>query len=75
MANDAARREWVEHAAETLRQGGWSVTGNIIDWLEQYYDERPLAVKERKLDDREFKQILHRLLSRFRIKNGSAVSF
>ena len=74
MVDDAARRQWVEHAAETLRQGGWSVTSNIIDWLEQYYDERPLAVKQCELDDREFKQILHRLLSRFRIKNGSTVS-
>jgi hypothetical protein len=74
MADDAARREWVEHAAETLRQGGWSVTSNIIDWLEQYYDERPLAIRQRELDDSEFKQILLRLLGRFRIKNGSTAA-
>jgi hypothetical protein len=71
MADDAARREWVERAAETLRQGGWSVTSNVLDWLEQYYDERSPALKQRELDDREFKQILRRLLGRFRIENGS----
>jgi hypothetical protein len=71
MAEDASRREWVEQAAETLRQGGWSVTSNIIEWLEQYYDERPPALKRRQLDEPEFRQILRRLLSRFRINNGS----
>jgi hypothetical protein len=74
MTDEAARREWVEHAAETLRHGGWSVTSNVIDWLEQYYDERPLAVKQRDLIEREFKDILHRLLSHFPIKNGSSAS-
>lgn len=72
MADDAARREWVEQAAETLRHGGWSVTSNVIDWLEQYYDERPPAMRRRELDESEFKQILRRLLGRFRTREGSA---
>jgi hypothetical protein len=72
VPDEDARREWVEQAAETLRHGGWSVTGNVMEWLEQYYDERSPAVKERELDDREFKQILRRLLGRFREKNGSS---
>jgi hypothetical protein len=32
----------------------------MIDGREQYYDERPPAVKQRELDDAESRQILRR---------------
>jgi hypothetical protein len=73
MPDDDARRRWVDQAAETLRHGGWSVTSNVLEWLEQYYDERSPAVAKGELNDQEFGQILRRLLERFRIPNGSSV--